>query len=305
MKNAIIVSLFCSIFFLTQADSVTSAITYELNGGRFGDNLLSYSRAKWLSYVYGIPVQFFPFPYADQLMLFEREQMLCIDNFKHIVRLPASHNYVLKKDSNTLYVNHWRRDVEVNWNDVAFVTQLKEMIAPRYEIKKVVIPEGYLSVAVHVRTGGVFSADTSKEQERCPLRFVPDEFYIDQIARIARMYPDQKLYVYIFTDHKNPKKLVKKLSVALNNDNIVFDYQKEETSHNLNVLEDFFSMMQFACLIRPGSHFSRFVERLGNAHLVLYPYSYKKEGKEAVIDVLGVKTRLASGKWKTVKEVIA
>lgn len=54
---------------IKQLSPQASAITYELNGGRFGDNLLSYSRAKWLSYIYGIPVLYFPFPYADQLAL--------------------------------------------------------------------------------------------------------------------------------------------------------------------------------------------------------------------------------------------
>ena len=65
-------------------------------------------------------------------------------------------------------------------------------------------------------------------------------------------------------------------------------------------------MMQFQCLIRPGSHFSRFVERLGDAQLVIYPYSIRqKSGSEPEIDVIGIKTRLANGKWKTEKVRIA
>jgi hypothetical protein len=153
-----------------------------------------------------------------------------------------------------------------------------------------------------MRKGGGAPMDNAKEKERCPLRFVPNEFFVSQIDRIAQMFEGQRLYVYIFTDHQNPKKLARKLSVALNNENIIFDYRKDDNRHDLNVLEDFFSMMQFDCLIRPGSHFSRFVERLGNAHLAIYPYSVKqKEGEKPVIDTIGIKTRSSDGKWKTKK----
>lgn len=305
MKFFLICLLISGVIIGNKHDEVvTSAITYELNGGRFGDNLLSYSRAKWLSYIYGIPLQLYPFPYADQLELYEREPMVCFEQFNHVVRLPASSNYTLKPNNNTLYINHWHVPVKIDWNEPFFVAELKELISPRYEIEKVTIPQGYISIAVHVRTGGGFGADTPQEQERCPLRFVPDEFFIEQIRRIAFMFPEKALYIYIFTDHKNPSQLAEKYSNALQGLSLVFDYQKNENAHNLNVLEDFFSMMQFDCLIRPGSHFSRFVERLGEAQLVIYPYSYKKVGKESIIDVVGIKTRTSKG-WKTVKEVIA
>lgn len=281
---------------------VSSAVTFELNGGRFGDNLLSYSRAKWLSHQYGIPLMLYPFPYSDQLMLYEQERMLCIDDFDRVVRLPSSGKYTLKKDNNTLYINHWHTKVSIDWNDPVFIAELKQLIMPRYEVQKVVVPQGYVSVAVHVRNGGGYGADTPQEQERCPLRFVPDEFFIAQIERIAQMHEGQQLYVYIFTDHKQPAVLAEKFSNALNDENIIIDYQKAENGHNMNVLEDFFSMMQFDCLIRPGSHFSRFVERLGNASLSIYPYSVAKEGNNpAVIDVIGIKTRNAKGGWKTTK----
>ncbi len=187
-------------FIITHNNSIASAITYELNGGRFGDNLLSYSRAKWLSYQYGIPLMLCPFPYVNQLKLYETEQPSCIKKFDHVVRLASSKDYKFKKNKNTLYISHWKIKVPINWNDPAFVAELKKLIAPRYDIKKVSIPEGYLSIAVHLRKGGMAAVDTAQEQQRCPLRFLPDEFYIAQIERIATMYPDEKLYVYIFTD---------------------------------------------------------------------------------------------------------
>jgi len=281
-------------------NEANSAITYELNGGRFGDNLLSYSRAKWLSYIYDIPLQLYPFPYADQLRLYDEEQMLCIKDFKHVVRL--SRVGEIQRDSNTLYINHWRTKIKIDWNDVVFIKQLREKIAPRHDMQKVSIPEGYVSVAVHVRNGGGFSVDNPREKERCPLRFVPEQFFIDQIERIAQIYEGQQLYVYIFTDYKKPYKIAQRFSRALNNENIIFDYNKAENGYNLGVLEDFFSMMQFNCLVRPGSHFSRFVERLGDAQLVIYPYSVRQRaGESPEIDVIDIRTRMASGKWKSTK----
>lgn len=282
---------------------ISSVITYELNGGRFGDNLMSYSRAKWLSYVYGIPVHVMPFMYADQLMFYVKEPLICFEKFDHVVRIPSG-NFRLKKDSNTAYVNHWRTPVKINWNNLEFVNGLKELIAPRFPLDLVAVPEGVKAVAAHVRTGGGYAADTAHEKDRCPLRFAPYSFYIAQLKRLAQMYSDQQLYVYIFTDHQKPEEIAALFSEALNNERIYFDYQKEENRHDQNVLEDFFSMMQFDVLLRPGSHFSRFVERLGESQLVIYPDRVKRTPKGIVITQIGIKNKTAKGTWKVVKEKV-
>jgi len=288
--------------------AINSAITYELNGGRFGDNLRSYAIAKWLSLQYNLPLLYLPFPYSDELMIAELEQSYSIEadgGFKDIVYLPSSRELKLKNNNNALYVSHWRARVKLDWNSQVFVEQLRRTIAPRYHIDKVAIPAGYLSVAVHVRNGGGFVVDTEQEKERCPLRFVPEEFFIDQVARIADMFPDQSIYVHIFTDHPQPAELAQKFHKTLHNDRVIFGYREVGNSHKSYVLEDFFSMMDFDCLVRPGSHFSRFVERLGTNKIVIYPYSVKKNSQgTSVIDVVAVKTRSVKG-WKTTKYVIA
>jgi hypothetical protein len=307
--------LFCILFasFFTMHGKkkatkyISSAITYELNGGRFGDNLLSYSRAKWLSYQSGLPLYYKRFPYCHELKLFKEEEYYYTDdirqNFARIKYTATSQ--VLKPYNNTLYINTWDTQVNINWNDSVFIEELKRMIAPRYDIQTVSIPEGYVSIAAHVRNGGGYAVDNWHEKERCPLRFVPEEFFIDQIKRIAQMYPDQRLYVYIFTDHKEPEKLVNKFAQALEEYNITFGCHCDSAGHNVNVLEDFFSMMKFDCLIRPGSHFSRFVERLGNNKLVIYPRSViKLKDQPAIINMIGIKHRTDKG-WKTIKVQIA
>lgn len=285
---------------------VSSAITYELNGGRFGDNLLSYSRAKWLAYQNGIKLYLKKFPYCSQLVLFKEEEHytpMINECFARVKRTTTGG--VIKPYAKILYINNWDTKVAVNWNDPIFIAELKKMIAPRHSLETVTIPAGYVSVAVHVRNGGGYSIDNWHEKERCPLRFVPEEFFIDQVQRIAEMFSDQRLYVFIFTDHKEPEKLVKRFAKALEGYDITFDCHCDSAGHNVNVLEDFFSMMKFDCLIRPGSHFSRFVERLGDNRLVIYPRSVLKlKDQPAVINVIGIKHRTEKG-WKSTKVQIA
>ena len=288
----------------------SSAVTWEPNGGRFGDNLLSYSRAKWLSYTFNVPLLYLPFKYSDELMLHEQETMYTPHSpqqFATITYLPIHSKCTLLPNSNTLYISHWKTKSTINWNDTVFIEKLKKTICPRQELDKVIIPQECLSIAVHVRNGGGFVVDTQQERERCPLRFVPDEFFIAQIARLADMFNTQNIYVYIFTDHMEPAKLMKKFKKTLNNPRITFGCRQEDNSHKSNVLEDFFSMMDFDCLIRPGSHFSRFVQRLGSNKVVIYPESVRKtpDGK-SVINTITIKTRATVGdKWKTKKVIIA
>jgi hypothetical protein len=280
-----------------------SAITWKPNGGRFGDNLVSYCKAEWIAYMFDIELLYLPFPYSDELMIHENEKMYTeeeYNRFRRKIELLNKPFNIILKNNNTLYISRWRTEIAIDWLDNDFLTKIKKNIAPRSEIEKIAIPEGMLSIAVHVRNGGTFAADTPQEKERCPLRFVPEEFFIDQIARIAELYPEENLYVFIFTDHPDPKKLVKKFQLTLNNPRITFGCREEGNSHKANVLEDFFSMMDFDCLIRPGSHFTRFVQRLGNNKLVIYPESVKEVNGKKVIDTIKIKQRNSSEeKWKT------
>lgn len=309
MKNIFLISVVFLSFFSCAAKSGPSAITWKANGGRFGDDLLSYSKAKWLSYQYNIPLLYQPFSYSDELMLYECETMYtpeCLSQFSKTMQL-FKKPYQLSSTSNILYISRWTTEIDIDWFDYTFIEELKKNIAPRNVLEKVIIPEGFISIAVHVRNGGTFAADTPEEKERCPLRFVPEEFFIDQIDRIVQMFPDDQFYVHIFTDHPEPMKLVKKFQNILDNPHITFGCRGEGNSHKANVLEDFFSMMDFDCLIRPGSHFTRFVQRLGNNKMVIYPESIKEiaPGKK-VIDAIKIKTRTHPGeRWKTKTVVIA
>ena len=293
-----------------QNKSNSSAITCIPNRGRFGDQLDSYTTTKWLSYKFNIPGFYAPFEYSDQLILYEQEKMYtpeCYDLFSNIVHLPLTLKDPLIPNNDTLYIAYWGIEAKVDWEDNVFMDDLKKMISPRYPIKKLVIPGGCKSIAVHIRNGGGFHFDTNEKREKWPLRFAPEEFFIEQVARLADMFPEEKLYVHIFTDHKSPESLKKKFEKTLNNPRITFGYRKNDNSHDSNVLEDFFSMMDFDCLIRPASQFSVFVQHLGNNKVVIHPTNSRKlpNGKR-VIDAFNIKTRSAVGKkWNTKKMTVA
>src|SRR5438132_10730383 len=157
MKNKFFLYLLSFLLVTYCTQCITSAITWEPNGGRFGDNLLSYAKAKWLSYQFNIPVFCLPFKYADQLVLHEQEILYTHESarqFSRIVRLPNKTNYMLHPQSNTLYMSHWNAHIPIDWFDPIFIEALKKNIYPLYPIKKIVIPDNGISEAVNVRNGG-------------------------------------------------------------------------------------------------------------------------------------------------------
>src|SRR5260221_8397126 len=115
-----------------------SIVTYVLNGGRFGDNLLSYSKAKWLSYTYSIPFYYKPFPYSDQLQL-SIDQKRYTSSVAHEngeeVLLPKYKVPVIDPFRDCVYINQWYAEVTIDWNDRAFIEELKKDIIPIYDLE--------------------------------------------------------------------------------------------------------------------------------------------------------------------------
>lgn len=192
----------------------SSAILCKPNRGRLGDKLICYSKAKWLSYKFNIPMFYLPFNYSDQLRLHEQETIYLpqFDRlFSSIVNLPINFTGTLIPNNNTLYIAYWKIKANVDWDDVLFLEQLRHDICPRFTLNKIIAPTGCISVAAHVRNGGGFYADSAQIREERPLQFVSEEFFIEQIERLAEMFPEQNLYVHIFTDHQKPIKIKKKI----------------------------------------------------------------------------------------------
>lgn len=184
----------------------TSAVTYTL-GGRLGDNLLAYLHAKWISYRYNIPLLCKPFPYFDQLVAAEKEQIYTSSSekkFRHVVELKKNGVPPFDRYSHTLYViTYFPESLEehrlpeygenpnpggrqgcdwphftVQWDEKPFANIIKQLIAPRYPISLVVPPADCISVAIHVRkdSGGY---DHPLLQETPLDKYNPNQEYAD------------------------------------------------------------------------------------------------------------------------------
>jgi hypothetical protein len=267
--------LFCS--------AVDHAVTYE-HSGRLGDNLLCYLRAKWISYQYGIPLLYKPFGYSKYLKLDDLE-IHFNDDFKKtkrsIVKLKKEKRLGLSQQKSTLYVcpyfpeDKWELEhgrffsFQVNWKDLQFRKLAREMICPKNNLLLIEPQKNTINIALHIREGGGCDDDHTKRV--LPLKLPPMSFYIDGLNTVLPQLANQKIYCRLFTDAKEPEKIVKVLQAAiLQHYDITFDY-REENSHNSNVLEDFFSLFNFDILIRPQSNFSIVPSLLHDFAILYFP----------------------------------
>ena len=209
-----------------------------------------------------------------------------------------------------------------------FKKQLQIIAKPIQKIKLLELPQNIITVAIHVRKSEgnkkphystqIFSDkyknkfdqsiidDTSynkvsvqkldnpnlDKKEYCdlhrPRKFPPDQFYIDQIKKISKIFHNQPLFIYIFTNSKNPKKIVSRFQKETVNPNITFSCREENNDNKANRLEDFFSMVQFDCLIRPNSSFSQVAQLLGNYKVIIYPKGGFWRKNKLIINHIGI-----------------
>lgn len=100
-----------------------------------------------------------------------------------------------------------------------------------------------------------------------PQKFPPLQYYINQILYINKLIKNKDVYVYIFTDSKNPAQLTKQISHAVNKKNMIFKYRTEKAT----VFDDLFAMAYSTYLIRPHSHLSLIAEIIGNHKIAISP----------------------------------
>ncbi len=273
-------------------EQISSAVTYELNGGRLGDNLISYIRAKWISYHYNIPLIFLPFRHSDQLVLDTLEHQRD-GTFVNTVEIDK--DTVIDPHSSTLYVSTWYSPLRPQWEDQKFLKIVHSHIAPVNSYTPVDIPANCFSVAVHVRTGNGF--DNLCIQKQKPQQFPSTAYYIRLMRIIASLYPMRYIYFHIFTDDPNPEKFVYIFQKAFSDPHISFGYRKSDIKHTSGVLDDFFAMMDFDALIRPASHYSMWAERLGRHEVILKPAYTYKPGKQGRINNIILLRKTETG-WK-------
>lgn len=264
-------------------------------GGRFGDQLIHYIKAKWISYNNDIPLILTPNIHYKNLLLDRKETFFyTTPKSKHRKKINEI-NPVLDSKRGYYYVTYFPfpnyKELTLMRQDPVFLDLVKELISPIEPLKLLDLPSDMITVALHIRTESN-SPKTNKSQQTynlqgvktssfnpqggdymdfCyPNKFPPLQFYVDELKKLSLYFNHQPLYVYIFTDDFYPENIKNIIKKNVNLPNISYDYRKEKLHPDLLIKVDFFSMMQFDCLIRPkSSNYSLMVDFLGENKIVV------------------------------------
>lgn len=288
----------------------SSMITYGLSGSRFGDGLVCYIHAKWLSYKYGIPVLYTPFPQSEYLSLADKEVNQTVrpqESFKEIVHLTSKANIDRlknhKAEKNILYIIPYYSEYEgecnnaffkqfitIDWRDQEFKNLLRAHIASDHVSPKPVLLPDMVNVALHLRTGRGFDnlakpGDDYKQaikgaKQFCnvyfPLKLPALNFYSNALHQLCLLLKNQRVHVHIFTDDSHPEEVIESLKheMAGKAHSCVIEYTHDTTSQNdLDIMTDFFAMTHYDCLIRPASNFSYCAAKISDFLLEISPKS--------------------------------
>lgn len=279
----------------------TNGVSYALTGGRFGDNIRAYGEARWIAYKNHFDFYYRPFVYSNQLAFHKLYPAVSAHNKKKALTI-TDVNQIMNTTQDTLFITQpYPANNNVDQDNIEFHRMLKKELSPLRMFPPIAIPEGHYSIAVHVRRGGGWDNNLCQRDalsnaksengrnyvacidQRYPRKFAPDSFYIEQLDYVANLNPGKKIYVYLFTDDPKPLTIVEKYQKALSHPQIIFDYRKEHNRHDTNVLEDFYAMMQFDCLIRGQSHYSIWAGILGRIKLEIGPEHFEWQGNDLYI----------------------
>lgn len=293
-----------------------SGITYGFSGGRFGDNILTVAHSVYLSHCLGLPVIYRPFPFSEYLQLSIDPSMLQANKHrKQLLDLSSRKNYLnlFKNWLNGLPSNvsillpYYGDDVEekalqmqVNWNDADFLQKLRNLISPLISIPTYEILPGKMSVALHVRTGVGYDV-ARNVQFVDPFKIPPRQYYIDAL-KLLHQALGSPLHIYIFTDDPDPEMVLQEFQKEFQSYPFLFSRPRKASINNLDVLEDFFSLGQFECLIRSNSNFSYTASRLFAYRAAISPEHYQRNKKnQFVIDKFLLEMRLTPGRQQPLR----
>ena len=276
-------------------------VSYRFSGGRFGDNLMAYLHAKWLSYKYQLPLLYKPFAYSSELLIDEREiHYSRIDRHRckkvRLEEIDESTITSFSRKEAKIYVApyfpecRWEREhflgpgskpwkcFDVDWDDPLFRKSIRPLIAPNHFLQLLIPPKETINIAIHLRNGGTY--DKEDTLWKLITKFPPLDFYVKGLLSIIELLPKKPFYCYLFTDAEDPYALISQIQSFMPQDvSITFDCRLSDNSHNQNVLEDFFSLFQFDILIHPQSNFSLIPALIHDYAITYAPLSgFRKEG---------------------------
>jgi hypothetical protein len=260
----------------------TNAVTYELNGGRLGDNIQTFVQAFWISYFYRIPLLFKPFEHSEHLRahhVYEHSTPEKMSLYKEKVDLKKNQTLVsdteLDKtdDSLRVYITRFGVDPGVDWHNHDFIEHLRALVAPLEQWQPPVLPTDMHTIALHIRCGGGFRADSNRCRKKKPLQFPSLDYYACALQILLRDL-EGPCYVHIFTDDQNPSNLAQGILSQCSEENrkrITLTWRERDNRHNAHVTEDFFALMDFNYLIRPRSGYSILAEIFGHCMVSISP----------------------------------
>ncbi len=317
MRKRIVKKIFYSIIFslcwsIVVTAQVNQAVTYWDKGGRFGDRIMAYVFAKWISYKFNIPLLYKPFHYSFMLRLSRDEKKYSQEiakQFRNKLQIGSNGDVIRHRKNNALFIirgvyfriagcRGLEQTIKRMLQDKYFVTELQNMIQPIDPLPQINLPQDKVTVAVHIRKWEFDDLLDSIQyystkfriyvDRKWPLKFPPEQYYVDQIKKISTLFDDVPLFMHIFTDDPNPLGLVSRIKEAVNKENITFSCRQSGNAHNAHVIEDFYNMSRFDCLIRSGSHFGISAQLLGNHKVIIYPKHWKWEDRKLIIDEVSI-----------------
>lgn len=296
------------LLIFSYSTATPSAITFKLNKGRLGDNILNFCKHQWVAYKNNLTLLVPDFQFKESLPLAKLRTSIKNINptyFKNTIYI-KSDMQINKNISQCLYIGNFYLHINgVNdpfqWTNLIFKLSIEDPTFGNL-LKKMLTPDctytlpykEITSVALHIRKGGGFDRPLASAQYKGsknlisynrklsadqihPLKFPPEQYYIEQLKMLQR-HLNKKLYVYIFTDDKHPEEIAARIKKHFQNTDIIFDYRTSENSHDQNILLDVFMMSQFDYLIRSGSHFPWVSQIIGNHKGIIYPKKYLWKG---------------------------
>ena len=296
--------LICLLFCTSNAKSKHGIIQKD-RGERLGDRLLIICAVKFLALTHNnLNFYYMPSTFLDNYGLSKTETKID-DSIKarYKKQVTFSESSYEKTRDTTLFLAPWdaidnlcnyfgKRDVYRTYFD-----QLQAMVTPLISLPQLDSPSDAISVAVHIRTGEgydnpllsahiyknvdtIFWGDAPKKPSRgapadrtWPIKFPPEQYFIDQIKVLEDLLPDKKMIFYIFSDSLNPQALTERVTQYCSTKNTAFINAASPKSESPMV--DMYKMATCDCLIRPDSSYSIVSQIMGNHKIVFSPQNYQ------------------------------
>ncbi len=273
------------------------AISYEYCPGRFGDKILGYSHARYLSYITQIPflsrsssnkdyllsdhlmTDYESFPFQEKArhysQVFHIKSSDTLAEFFRMIQEPGTPPTLFMVEyfpSDVFEWNltpSWTTALVIPWKEEGFANYLRKSLQPKIPIPDFTV-EGRLNVADHMRdlSGG----DVDHISRRfLPLKHPYIDYHERQIRRVYEWSGKKPMHVFIFSDTKTPLEFLEQIKSRFPHEDILFKIQVLEQPDVNYVVQDFFAMQKFDVLITTQSNFSMMASRLADFDMIISP----------------------------------